>query len=81
MIQTEAGDMDMSHSYKDLWDMLEILVIVLRKRELDYLLTQPENLTIILPGDNLVVCKSDRNDQLLFLVIFFITLQIKPLKY
>lgn len=61
--------------------MLEILVIVLRKRELGNLLTQPENLTIILPGDNLVVCKSDLNDQLLFLLIFFNPLQIKPLKY
>lgn len=47
--------------------MLEILVTVLRTRETDQLLTQPENLIIVLPGDNPVVFKSDPNDQLFYL--------------
>lgn len=50
-------------SYKDFWDMLEISVIVLRVRVIDQLLTHPENLIIIWPGDNAVVFKSDPNDQ------------------
>lgn len=44
--------------------MLEIVVIVLKTSKIDQLLTQPETLIIVLPGDNPVVFKPDPNDQL-----------------
>lgn len=57
--------------------MLEILVIVLRTREIEQLLSEVENVIIVLPGDHPVIFKSDPNHQLFYPLIFLITHQKK----